>query len=236
MKIPKKITPDNIKEAIVQVKFEPSCAPELVLGIFNRICSDLLEFVSGKVVKEEKPSIIIENNEGGFFIDKSSLFKIDVNGNSITFNTQSDSYPGWNEYFDFIESIINKCVENSLFLKIERIGVRYISHFDDITIFDKLKVDISVPFTSINDSTQFRSEFKYKDHRVILTILNYITNKSKEGEIKTSVIDIDVIKQVDSNSYSCNISECIEASHFAQKEIFFNLLSEDFLEGLKPEY
>lgn len=232
MKIPKKISPDNIKEAIIQIRFEPNCPTELVLGKFNHICSELLDFVSTKVTREENNSLIIENNTGGFFIDKSELFKVEINGDSITFNTQVDDYPGWEKYSNFINSIIEKCTKNELFKQIHRIGVRYISHFDNITIFDKLKVNISVPFTNLNDSTQFRSEFLYNEYRVILTILNHINNK----EIKTSVIDIDVIKQVNSSPKVCNLNECIESSHFTQKEIFFNLLSDEFLNTLNPEY
>jgi uncharacterized protein (TIGR04255 family) len=232
MKIPKKISPDNIKEAIVQIRFEPNCAGELVLGNFNHICSDLLDFVSTKVPNEEINSVIIENNVGGYFTDNSELFKVEINFDSITFNTQAADYPGWDEYSNFIYSIIKRCTENNFFKQIKRIGVRYISHFDTITIFDKLKVNISVPFTSLIDSTQFRSEFEYKDYRVILTILNHINNK----EIKTSVIDIDVIKQVNSNVQNCDLIECIESSHFTQKEIFFNLLTDKFLISLNPEY
>ena len=47
MKIPRKITPDNIKDSVVQFVFNPACPPELVIGRFENHLKDLLEFKGG---------------------------------------------------------------------------------------------------------------------------------------------------------------------------------------------
>lgn len=233
MKIPRKIAPDNLKDTIVQIRFEPKCSPELVLGNFNNVFKKSLKFISEGITRHGNNQVVIEKATSGYFVDLEEKVKINVSYDNITFNSLSDYY-GWDNYFPLIEQVITGVVENNIIEKLKRIGVRYISQYDDLSIFDKLKMELSFALNTDLSSSQFRTEFYSDEFKIILTLLNLISNPSNDKN--TSVIDIDVIKLSNEIPVSNTISECIDQGHSKQKEIFFSLLKDDFLKTLNPEY
>ena len=70
---------------------------------------------------------------------------------------------------------------------------------------------------------QFRTEFISEEFKIILTLLNSITNQSNDKN--SSVIDIDVIKQFNELPQIEAISKVIDQAHRKQKEIFLHSLS-----------
>ena len=134
MKIPRKITPDHLKDSIVQILFEPLSAPELVLGLFHNAFSQELNFISGNTSRQSKKQIVLETSQQGYFIDSSENIKIIVTDKSITFNSLKD-YCGWASFYDLIGTVIKRLLEKKIIYKINRIGVRFISQFDEIAIF-----------------------------------------------------------------------------------------------------
>jgi uncharacterized protein (TIGR04255 family) len=243
MKIPTKISPDNLKDTIVQIIFNPACPPELVLGKFENSFIDQFEFKGGKPSKREIKigegnKINIDEFQGGYFLDKSGNIKISVGPNNLIFN-KTDIYIGWIKYLNVISDTLFGSFENGIIDEITRIGVRYISQFDNIDIFSNLNMTLNIEIPNKNlDMTQFRSEFNYENSKVILTLLNRFVTKSIETDKNKifSIIDIDVIRLFDSLKSSFEAISIIEENHKIQKETFFKLLKSDFLKSLNPIY
>ena len=61
MKIPKKITPDFLKDTIIQLLFNPGVPPELVLGEFKTQMSDVFSFVTSKRIPVQIPGVSVTN-------------------------------------------------------------------------------------------------------------------------------------------------------------------------------
>lgn len=238
MKIPKRINPDNLKDSIVQIRFNSGIAPELFLGTFATNFGDTFKFAAAipKVALEgNKQQIVVE---GGHFLDKSELIKVNVASDSITFNTYKN-YQGWHNYFPIIKTTIEKLFSTNLITEIKRIGIRYISQFNNTSLIDNLNMNLTIDIPNKNlESTQIRTEFSEGEFKVILTLINKIKQipESNKNELKTSIIDIDVIQLLTKMTDSKTAIEAIDNGHQKEKTVFFSLLKPAFLETLNPQY
>lgn len=245
MKIPRKITPDNIKDSIVQLVFNPLCPPELVVGRFENHLQGLFEFKGG-APSNRKMFRLPNGNElnfeagvlpGGYFLDRSESVKVTVNSNTLVFNSFK-GYPGWDTMYSIIEETIQIMFSKLIIENVNRTGVRYISQFDDVEIFQKIKMTLSL-YTSNKSfaTTQIRSEYDEEAFKIILNLLNNFERIDNGVKHKFSMVDIDVIKFYKSASTTAReVIESIDKAHFKQKSTFFSLLSDDFLKSLNPEY
>ncbi len=82
----------------------------------------------------------------------------------------------------------------------------------------------------------------YKEIKVILNLNNKVPVvkqqlSSKQTEtIKTSIIDIDIIAEKQETKTLKELLSVIENNHTIEKEIFFGMLKEDYLQSLQPQY
>lgn len=244
MKIPKKITPDNLKDTIIQIIFNPAISPELVLGAFYYNCKDTYDFIGTAPGKKglklnEKEGFFIESIEKGFFLDKNSEVKVNVTNNAIVFNCYG-GYIGWEKYYAIISATITRLFEAHIIESVLRIGIRFISQFENINLFEKLNIKLSLELPNQDlSSTQIRTEFEEDPYKVILTIINKAKNiPVQTGRTNTpvSIVDIDVIQLLDKEQSPSIINSCIDNGHFKQKVTFFSLLTSSFLASLNPEY
>ena len=244
MKIPKRISPDNLKDSIVQILFNSDVQPELFLGVFSRVFNEDFTFTGTFPQKKElkigeKQEIIFEKFDKGFFLDMKKEIKVDVTGNSVIFN-MFKNYIGWENYFPLINKTIKTLFEGGFIKEINRIGIRYISQFDNISLIDNLNMNLSLDIPNKNlESTQIRTEYIENEFKIILTLINRIRNpedSKTNSRTNTSIIDIDVIQVAENMNNSHLALEAILNGHQKQKSTFFSLLRPSFLETLKPEY
>ena len=75
MKIPRKISPDNLKDTIIQVVYTAEPAPELLLGYVEQTLKGIFHFITGipkdENSKNDKGFLIVNEVEKGFFISKN---------------------------------------------------------------------------------------------------------------------------------------------------------------------
>lgn len=124
-----------------------------------------------------------------------------------------------------------------------QIGMRYISEYpmQDLRNCTKFEFFFGSPETQ-SDIVAFKSEFSYKGVKVILNLNNHLPLivHNNEGNrfdlIPTSLIDIDVIKDISNLTGTIELLKVLEDIHIIEKEFYFGLLKEDFLATLHPEY
>jgi uncharacterized protein (TIGR04255 family) len=241
MKIPKKISPDNLKDTVIQILFNPGVAPELVLGAFNYGLSDTFKFVASQPAKKgikvsANDNFLLESIQKGYFLDQKELVKVDITSNSISFNTFQE-YIGWDNYYPVICNTLTKLFEIGVIKEINRIGIRYISQFDNTNLFENLNMTLSIDVPNkAFEATQVRSEFTDANYKVIMTLINKIKSTENLKEINTSIIDIDVIQLFEGLNNAKETIIVIEEGHQKQKHTFFTLLKPAFLATLNPEY
>lgn len=243
MKIPKRINPDYITDSIVQVLFTPVISHELFLGTFNNVFVDLFTFIPSPVSSNdikitEDNGVLLESIVRGYFLDKSKKIKVDVSAKSIVFNSFNE-YVLWDNYFPIIRATIERLFSSGLISTVSRIGIRYISQFNNINLIDNLNINLTFDISKRNiEATQIRSEFIEDECRIILTLINRKNQSVGQNEVdfNNSVIDIDVIQIKNEIRDSEIVINTIDNGHQKQKVTFFSLLKPSFLETLNPEY
>ncbi len=236
MHLPKKID-DGLKDAIVSLKFISNLPKGTELGIFYLKFQDLLKpIIIPNSTLMTGSNLVIEQLANSF-LSQDENFRVEFNSGEIIFNIHNN-YCGW-EYFSlFIESIVRRLFDEAFISGVYRIGLRYISQFENISIFDKVNAKISLNLVVGDVRGQARFELFKDDFFIFLSMENmrvFPLEYSKADFI--SIIDIDVIKDFSKIETSkLIVLKKIEDAHTIEKEIFFSLLKTDFLKSLNPEY
>lgn len=261
MKMPKKISPDRIKQAVVEVKYRTDFLYEISLGMFYNALDETYFYTNRPITSQNNNKISIDvpadlmgalsnmamssfqtMGQSIFFNDK---IKIQLQQNSIVFNCLHDEYISWETYEQEIEKALSQLLKANVIASFSGVGIRYVSHYPEIDLKNCVKFTFTFGMPEIiSNSYSFRSEFNYENHIAFINLHNKMPifdSKIQQGRllsIPTSIIDIDVIaKDITIGIEDVkNIMECISNVHQKEKEIFFNLLKEEFLQTLNPVY
>jgi len=238
MKIPKRINPCPIIEAIVEMRFESILPPDAVFGvIYNEFKNeytkvDKLPILQlPEVLRTRDPNLKYQP----YYKLSHENFLLQIGPNVLSIVNIND-YVGWDIFSSKIKDTFTKIYNLRFISEIIRLGIRYINFFES-DIFENINLKFSLsrePFFS--DQITFRSTIKTGKFSSNLQILNKgnitVKNISKTG----SIIDIDTFVQNAKTDIFSNISELLENGHEEEKKMFFKLLNEDFLNNFNPEY
>lgn len=141
------------------------------------------------------------------------------------------------EWSNFFFGLLDKIFETKVINRIERVGLRYINVFTH-KILEKIKCNIDINGRVITDeSTNLRTQITDDDYTLVLQIGNAISMVRQNKPVDCSVIDIDVLHNVkDTHAFLKHYREIIDKAHLKEKELFFSLLNESFLEEFNPFY
>lgn len=242
MRIPVKITPDRIRDSIVQVFFQSPVPFEALVGIFYlALVKSDWKYTNSPNQNAPSKGLLIEftNNTQHFFLKDPVRFQLH-NSHSIIFNCNKN-YIGWSQYGIFIQDVLNRIFNTGEVTSFSRIGIRYISEFPDIDILDKIKFKVTFP----NDEKLTNSSHRlvFDEGGVIKTIniaskipniKNVVNQTDKTSYI--SMLDIDIVQKDISITSTQELWHEIDRIHTIEKEAFFGFLLDGFIESLKPEY
>lgn len=234
-KLPVRISPCPIAEAIVELRFESLNMPvEVFLG-------SIYEHFKNKNPKLEKlpildlPAVLRDTDPGLLF---SPYYRFTVGEFQLQFGPRSfavvnpKEYAGWTNYSTLIRDSFDFLEREGILQNPSRLGLRYISFFEGKDILSSLKVGLDLSGNSmIPASNIIRSEFNYQNFRCIVQLGN---NTLLNNEISGSTIDLDIIKEEKMSLKE--LASIIDSAHELEKQIFFSLLKEDFLNEFNPEY
>lgn len=235
VQLPKKISPCPIVDASFGINFETKRLPDTIFGV-------LYEKLSEKYLKHQRlplasmpPEIINEDPRLKYQPHhkiSNEDFSILIGPNTFSISHNSD-YNGW----DFFISEINDCIsilkKSSLVYEIKRLGLRYIDLFENIDIFDVLKEKVELR----SNSTQLRTKITSDDFYHILQITNDSKFLDKNGQEKQgSLLDIDTTLMIYRPNEFDYVEKFLEKAHQKEKELFYSLLKDDFIQTLNPEY
>jgi len=244
MKIPKKITPDRIRDSFVEVRYESAIPFEAAVGVFYKAVEKHFQYSNRPLGERQFPISGAPGQQeitvslGGLNLFHNDKIKIQLQRNSIVFNCL-EKYLGWDDYKSQIQQVMNLAHEFMEIRSYSRLGIRYVSEYPNQDIGKCVKFDFTFGMPEIkSDSFFFRSEFKSGDYNVILQLSNKLPIVKEIGiaPIPISIIDLDVISTQIRSRNPIDLMNDLDLLHAREKEIFFTLLREDFLTSLKPEY
>lgn len=234
MKLPKRINPNPIIEALIEIRFTTNIHPNAVFGLIYQ------------ALKNEYPNVenlsILQIPEQIRNIDPNLRFKphykiFDENfavqiGQDVISIASIPKYIGWEKFSEAIFSILNKIENTSIIKNVLRLGIRYINFFET-DIFKNINIGISINNQIIDyQSTVFRTEFTKDRFSATLQVANNVNHGEKYG----SVLDIDTVLVFNLENFFSEKESLINEGHQIEKELFFSLLKNSFLENLNPEY
>ncbi len=247
MAIPKKITPDHLKDTIVEIRFDSGFPLDSMPGIALILLSPLgftytpiqSSNIALGVGQGQQISIGLgDQQRSGFFIKEP--VRIQFIGNVITFNCFEGKYVGWDSYSKTIKEVINLFTTKGFIKTFNRVSIRYISEFENIDILENIKGCFALDKTSTGLSLQDSIVRLTKEDNNIKTFAT-LTNKTKKklpdsSVLEASFFDINVFENLVPNSDFSLLERSLETVHFKQKEAFFETITEEFKDSLNPEY
>lgn len=237
LKIPKRITPDPILESVVEIRFTTKLPSEAIFGlVYNKLIVDFPNYEKLPIL--QLPEAIRNQDKNLEFAPHYKFvnenFQVNIGAKAISI-VHPKPYRGWESYFKVIEKIMRDFEELDFINNITRVGVRYIDFFDQTNIFENLQFKIeNFPF-EINQSS-FTTTFAFDKFRTNLQVFNATQIEIKGIQYSGSVFDSDTYDEIDISFSKNNVLKRISEAHEVEKKVFFNLVTDEFIESLNPEY
>jgi uncharacterized protein (TIGR04255 family) len=239
VKIPKKLSHSPIDQAIFEIRYEGNYPGEALYGMLfdvfsqfpNKDMAELPIMQLPKHIRDNDPNLRYE----AFYRVANDKNTFSAGSHSFVFSALKP-YSGWADWKQFFKPIIKILQKKNIIKTVERIGLRYINIFNTI-IFDKVNAGLTIAGNSIIlDPGLFRVEFDQSNIHTILNVSNTII--MNDAQKQYPLIDVDCINTLDYEAqlFFSSYENIIDETHQVNKNVFFGLLKENFLNSFEPEY
>ena len=227
--LPKSIENDGLSDAVVALAFKPDFGREKVeeklIDVLNKRNKSKFVFVPAPQNEANKKANITR-----FIANRD--FRIQFSETMVMTNIV-DHYSGWASYGDLLKIII-EVLEGAAY---KVAYVRYVSLFDNVSIFDQVEGG-GLRITTLPDfqGTEFNFRCNIEDgnqRKGVATIR--LTNNKVMPERVASVVDIMVEAQLP-NEKPETAWEYLNFLHYHEKNLFFLMMKEDFINLHNPVY
>ena len=233
-KLPIKIDPCPIIEAIFEIRFESSLPGDAIFGIIYNQFKDEFQSVEQLPILQLPAAIRAQDPNLKFsphYKIKKDNFIIQIGPNVFSL-TNVKEYCGWERFSEKIINTYNKLSDLNLINRQLRTALRYINIFPDINIFSSSNLGIQLNGKNLGDNkVNFTGEIPYEQGASNLKLINFAEAIYENQVIKGSVVDIDTF--VELNEFQ-SFKEAIECAHETEKKLFFSLLDTEVLASLNP--
>lgn len=232
--MPVSLEHDGLNDAVVSIKYVSDYnvryISQNILAAIN--CNDDNPFVEiptkDKNVANESLSYKDSNDK---ILMANPIYRILVSENSVTFNF-SQSYPGWKKYSNLIKRVLSSISQ----VKLQGVYLKYMSCFKNTDIFKALDGTIKLnQLPNFNGSVFNFSCNCNREREPIAEATIKLTNNKQIKDSTVSIVEVSIAgKTGDYQLEECLqlLSEC----HKFEKNLFFLLLSEEFINTLNPHY
>lgn len=240
MKLPTKIAPCPIVEAILEIQFESTFPEDAVFGIvYGSYEEEEIDLEKLPILQLPDEFRLKEPNlkyKPYYHIKKQNfIFGI---GPKVFSIVNVDEYSGWDTFSKKIYETFDRMGKLKIVTKITRMALRYVNVFRDIDIYERSTLAMSLndqPFGA--DQLNIVAQVSGENCLSRLKMVNNATVGVKEDHFEGSLVDIDTVSTKYPDTLSDDsIKEAVESAHVEEKKLFFSLLKPDFLQTLNPEY
>jgi uncharacterized protein (TIGR04255 family) len=236
MNIPNKIVPERLKDTIVEIRFKSETPFEYRLGLCHQVLKSLDVFpvspFNAHSIELDPTNFLTLDYPKNLFED--GTIRLRITDDRLIFNTNG-IYCGWQIFGQSIQNIVKKLFSEGLLGEFYWVGLRYVSEFEKIHVFEKLIWDFQYDWQGAKSvNTSFRTEWLDESDHVIVNLVN---NAQRENDFYSLMdIDINYAIRLQSSTPIETLFEHIERLHDKEKTVFFGLMKPDFLESLNPIY
>lgn len=233
-RLPKRITPDGLMDTVVLVQY----STDYNLSKLEKSVVEALElsrpnaFDKIPVGKRESNQIDHSDTNAPRYFYSDGCYKIVVEQNCISFNCLH-SYTGWGSYHQFIYHILAMLAP---MVHYDRAMLRYVSMMPEQSIVDNLDGKIKLNQLQIFDGSIFSFNCSAFNEAVGLEarVIVRLTEKAKVQNGKASIRDIEVRGICKEDGSIDSIDQILHFLHDTQKDMFFKILKEEYVNSLNP--
>ncbi len=238
--IPKKLGKCPLVDALLEIRFNSNLDKSVIFGF---IYSLVKEDYPGRVVNlplSQIPAQIRDNDPNYQFKPlyrlegKETILQI---GTDVICLSSKIPYIGWEVLSEKARVIINSLYDSGVIKNVIRLGHRYVNFFEGI-------ID-----SNLNMSLEFVHKYNIANNLIRTEIIDgefintlQYSNSAEYRSLpsspvkKGSLIDIDTFRVYRDDTFSHNIMHEINSAHKSEKELFYSLLKQEFIQELDPVY
>lgn len=241
-KIPARISPCPIIEAVAEIKFDSDTDPDAIYGIIYQSLIKVFPRVEKLPILQLPQQIRVRDpnlKEQPYYKFSRDNYNFMIGPGVISIGNVN-SYNGWTQYRKEILSTLSLVEVTGIIKKIRRFGIRYINFFQEMDIYQNIDLGLTLRGASFEGHNKF---IRLLIPRTNVTNLLQVGNKTTiqvSGKPKAgSIIDIDTFIEGDHpylKDFSIRFPELLDHAHDEEKILFFDLLRPSFLATLNPEY
>lgn len=227
--LPRHIDRDGLYNTIVKLSIESDYSSRYllnhVMSQLNMKGSDFSGFVPVNDPKSPEHGKV-------HFYAANEKYRIEVSDGIFSFNIVS-GYRGWDEYRRLLAITLTAMIS---LISIQEISVRYISALEDESVFKNLDGIIILNHLPNFSGTEFRFSCNITDKPIKSAIgkVNLIDSKII-GQRTVSFVDITTEGKPIGTTFN-DWMEGLDCLHFHEKNLFFLLMNDHFIEKRNPRY
>ncbi len=237
-RLPVKITPCPIQEAVIEVRFSPSAPAEAVYGLLYAALRDSYPDSEDLPLAQIPESIRRQDPELEHQPVRRLVrpgFMVQVGPKVVSVVTRGE-YPGWTALSSESRRVLDLVRQQRVVDNVQRLGLRYVNFFG-FNIFPRLKLTLSIAETSVTEhDTYFRAAVPDEGVKRLLQVANSAKLEGDGTHLRGSVVDIDAATTESLDRFLEDPMPLLDQLHNSEKQLFFTLLEPEFLASLNPEY
>ena len=233
--LPKKIDPCPIVESIFEIRFSSSLPEDAIFGIlYKQFSKEFPKFDQLPILqlpaqlRSQDPNLRFKPH----YKTQKDNFIFQIGPRSFSISNVVE-YTGWELFSKKIFSVYKQVKDCEVIEHIERVGLRYINILENINVFENSNFIISLKGSPIIQKTNILTEVISEKGFCKVNVMSNAETIVGDKKIIGSVIDIDSVADIKKFS---NINEAVEYSHLKEKELFFNILDDEYMKQLNPSY
>jgi len=244
MSLPVSISPCPLVDAIVEIRFDTSVLPGAVFGIvydtlkgmFHK-ATQLQMAAFPEEMRKSNPALLYQPH---FRLESENL--VALVGPNVFAVGMLGEYPKWATLSQRIRDALALMDKTGIIKTVHRFGLHYVNYFDR-NILPDLELRFFIGEKEVTgETTMFKTVLAregYKQQLQVFTDLKVTPispTKKIDPNVLGSLIDIDCFQDYPTVGVDIlpAINDFMESAHLGEKELFFSLLTEDFLKTLNP--
>ena len=246
LKIPKRLKKEPLLEAIWELRFksiESIPVGEILPGILYQAMQKDYPVFTRLPVPDFPPDLLVQNPDLRYMVkvrleSTTTPFIIQIGPQIVSLNCRRP-YAGWGQFKNKILELVSVLKNTNLIGHPERLALRYLDLLQvrERSLLSCLRIKIDLAGDLITDCPLHLRTEQHKNSLLhVLQVTSpsvvQVTPDKKETGI---LVDLDVAYKQPDHIFE-NMDKMIETLHDASKQRFFELLTEDALKLMEPEY
>lgn len=244
MKIPKKITPSPVIEALAEFKIKINIPSSVMLGkVYEGLVAEFPKFEELPILsmpeqlRAQEPAFL----NAPHYRFSNDKYLVHVGDRIISVNeictAPGVEYSGWESLAANISSVIEIFEKGGVKVETESITLRYINFFQVDNFKDIVRITAKIGDVDLADTSNFtvNLDVKGKDITQRITVGSESMISTLEGkQEKGQTIGLEAIFRGDVEISKW--SDELEKLHSSMDNLFFGVVTEEYVKGLNPEY